>query len=399
VVLKRDDAKANPMRSPVDVSRRLFPFKTTAAGTACAAVAVSAALLIPFRTDPKPILLVSAVILLFVMGFQQVWTAHAIRERFALISMSLDVSHRELESVFDMALEAMFILDDELICLDANQAAADLLGLDRARLVGQSIAEFSADRSRGVHLSESGPHRGRTELVRADGGRVVAEFSSSPHMLPGRHLLMLRDATAQIRATEANSRTLALAKSSFLEAHALRNATLALASSVQLNPLLDSVLETFFPLIPCDVAQVLLVEDAARFYVAREISAKPEKRGGFQPPGIIEQAVLPMLIEVVERRRSVLVPDTRSSSDWRDLPASIVIRSWLGVPLLIGREVVGVLSLAHKCPDAFSSEHLRLASSMAIPVSLAIQNARLYERGEIFRTELERCLSRTHGSS
>ena len=37
----------------------------------------------------------------------------------------------------------------------------------------------------------------------------------------------------------------------------------------------------------------------------------------------------------------------------------------------------------------FSAEHLRLAKSLAIPATVAIQNARTHERAEIYAAELE----------
>jgi len=41
----------------------------------------------------------------------------------------------------------------------------------------------------------------------------------------------------------------------------------------------------------------------------------------------------------------------------------------------------------------FAKDHLRLAKSLAIPAAVAIQNARLYEQAEIFRSELEQRLA------
>ena len=52
-----------------------------------------------------------------------------------------------------------------------------------------------------------------------------------------------------------------------------------------------------------------------------------------------------------------------------------------------------LLSLGDTRAQAFTQEHLRLAKSLAIPAAVAIQNARLYERAEIFRAELEQRLA------
>jgi PAS domain S-box-containing protein len=54
--------------------------------------------------------------------------------------------------------------------------------------------------------------------------------------------------------------------------------------------------------------------------------------------------------------------------------------------------VLGLLSLGDSHAQAFSQEHLRLAKSLAIPAAVAIQNARLFERAEIYGAELEQRL-------
>src|SRR5208337_4258147 len=69
------------------------------------------------------------------------------------------------------------------------------------------------------------------------------------------------------------------------------------------------------------------------------------------------------------------------------------LRSWLCVPLMASQQVLGFLSLGHTREGAFLPEHLRLAKSLAIPAAVAVQNARLYERAEIYGTELEQRLA------
>ena len=69
------------------------------------------------------------------------------------------------------------------------------------------------------------------------------------------------------------------------------------------------------------------------------------------------------------------------------------MRSWLCVPLVASQQVLGLLSLGDTHAHFFTHEHLRLAKSLAIPAAVAIQNARLYERAEIYGTELEQRLA------
>jgi GAF domain-containing protein len=52
-----------------------------------------------------------------------------------------------------------------------------------------------------------------------------------------------------------------------------------------------------------------------------------------------------------------------------------------------------LLSLGDACANAFTQDHLRLAKSLSIPAAVAIQNARLYERAEIYGIELQQRLA------
>jgi phosphoserine phosphatase RsbU/P len=56
-------------------------------------------------------------------------------------------------------------------------------------------------------------------------------------------------------------------------------------------------------------------------------------------------------------------------------------------------ETLGLLSLNHSRTGFFTEEHLRIATDLAIPIALAVSSARLRERAEICRAELERHLS------
>ena len=54
-------------------------------------------------------------------------------------------------------------------------------------------------------------------------------------------------------------------------------------------------------------------------------------------------------------------------------------RSWLGVPMLLGEDVVGVISVQSYSPNAFGEREQELLSTIADTVAIAIENARLYE--------------------
>jgi PAS domain S-box-containing protein len=99
---------------------------------------------------------------------------------------------------------------------------------------------------------------------------------------------------------------------------------------------------------------------------------------------------------VLSFQKGLVIEDTAEHLGWRSSAHGILARSWIGVPLISSNQVLGVLSVAHSNPAQFTAEHLRLAQSIATPAAVAIQNARLYERAEIYGAELEHRIDELH---
>lgn len=152
-----------------------------------------------------------------------------------------------------------------------------------------------------------------------------------------------------------------------------------------MDSVLDTLLQCISKLVPFDVAAVLFVEDASTLMVAREAP-----RGAKGRSGLTFKASENLFLEkILFEKSAILLANVAGESDWQAVQALDRIGSWLGVPLIAGGSVLGILSLGTHVPDVFSTEHLRLAKSLAIAAAVAINNARVHERAEIYAAELE----------
>jgi phosphoserine phosphatase RsbU/P len=79
-----------------------------------------------------------------------------------------------------------------------------------------------------------------------------------------------------------------------------------------------------------------------------------------------------------QHRQPVLVPDV--AKDPRYIELNPETRSELVVPLLYKQDVIGVLDLEHTRRGYFREAHVRVLSTLAAQIAIAIENARLYER-------------------
>jgi GAF domain-containing protein len=74
-----------------------------------------------------------------------------------------------------------------------------------------------------------------------------------------------------------------------------------------------------------------------------------------------------------------------------DLPAT---RSEMALPLVVGSDVIGALDVQSEQPGAFSDEDIKVISTLANLIAIAIENARLFERSQQTAKELENTLQR-----
>lgn len=203
----------------------------------------------------------------------------------------------------------------------------------------------------------------------------------------------VQDISARKSAEAQIARNLDLAESARAEADAFRSTTLALTQNLSMDYVLDTLLESLLNLIPCDSARVLLLEAEALFFIAREMQTSGTNRRPTKYPPTFDATHNRFLMRVLTTKNAVLFSDTRSEPDWHSFAGHGRFRSWLCVPLVASQRVLGLLSLGCAQSQAFSHEHLRLAKSLAIPAAVAIQNARLYERAEIYGAELQQQVS------
>lgn len=88
---------------------------------------------------------------------------------------------------------------------------------------------------------------------------------------------------------------------------------------------------------------------------------------------------------VIQNRKGVYIPDTAKDARWLMRPDDtdrIGSKSAICVPLLAREKLVGVLTLVHTTPHAFSTEQLDLMQAIADQAGIAVLNARLYTESQ-----------------
>lgn len=158
----------------------------------------------------------------------------------------------------------------------------------------------------------------------------------------------------------------------------------AVASTLEMEPLLGLILDQLKDVISYDGASVFGLEEETLTILAYRGPASKEEISQLRFP----LASTSVNRQVVSLRQPVIIPDTRGDSPiarafqesaGKRLDTTFAyIRSWLGVPLIVKERVIGMLTLDHNEPNYYSPHLADLAMAFANQVAVALENARLY---------------------
>jgi two-component system, cell cycle sensor histidine kinase and response regulator CckA len=123
---------------------------------------------------------------------------HYARER-KVSEEALRNSQATVRAIFESSLDAIIIFAEGGRLIEANNAASTLLGTPRPELIGKCVYDFAgegfeAERER---MREAQSGRGRFWIRRADSVQRLVDYCYASNILPGRHLVMMRDITEQ----------------------------------------------------------------------------------------------------------------------------------------------------------------------------------------------------------
>src|SRR5262249_47078851 len=173
----------------------------------------------------------------------------------------------------------------------------------------------------------------------------------------------------------------------------VQRVTEAALAYLNLEDLLNELLTRVKEILAVDTAAILLVEEDSRTLAARAAKGLEEEvERGFRLPigrGFAGR--------VAATRAPVVIPDLDNS------PVTVVnplmrekrIRSLLGVPLIVGGEVIGVLHVGTLTPRNFSEDDVNLLQLVGDRVALNIEHSRLMVQGRIAQTLQRNLLPRT----
>ena len=179
----------------------------------------------------------------------------------------------------------------------------------------------------------------------------------------------------QIGIAIENARLYEAERQAHQTAITLRQTLTAVTSTLELNEVLSLVLEQLARVVAYDSAAVMLLADNGFDVLLAKGQLGREKRQHTAVPFTKRKAAW----RVTQERKPLVLPDVYQAAEWTAVEKMRYIRSWVGIPLTIRDEVIGVLTVDKTEPNYYDEHHVELLQAFANQVTLAIENARLYE--------------------
>ena len=185
--------------------------------------------------------------------------------------------------------------------------------------------------------------------------------------------LFAQQATVALR----NARLFEEAKRRAEEAETIRKAGAVVVSTLNQENAISLILEQLAKVVPYDSASVLLYKKGSLRIVGGH---------GFRDIHPVLGSDIPL--DRVNPGAQVFLDNTpriianipQEAPDFNQFTKNNqIIHSWLGVPLKIQNQPIGILSLDGHSVNQFNEEHKRLVTAFADQVAIALENSRLYE--------------------
>ena len=180
-------------------------------------------------------------------------------------------------------------------------------------------------------------------------------------------------------------------------ADALAQLSKIVNSTLELKEVLELALEQLRRVITYDSASILLFDSASTQLTITAAAgfAEPEKLIGLsfqlEEKNISHQVML--------SRQSRVVEDVQRLPEWGhnrdDMEGAHTIRGWIGAPLIVRGQSIGLLAIDKFEPNFYTDEDRETANAFAAQIATAIHNARLFQGMQEQRNKLSAILNDT----
>jgi serine phosphatase RsbU (regulator of sigma subunit) len=201
------------------------------------------------------------------------------------------------------------------------------------------------------------------------GNRVLGVFdiqSTQPSAFTSEDLTLMQALADTVAIGLRNASLFALETRRRILAETLREVSLVIASSLDLESVLDGILEGLERVIGYQAALIALIDDTGQHYIVSAVRAQKATAN------IVEMQIA-ITAELEKTIYDLLLQMEPPESNAPD-----VLHNHLAVALKVGGEQIGYMAIDRVGPDKFSPEEVEIVNTFGGQAAVAISNAQLY---------------------
>ena len=312
-----------------------------------------------------------------------------------LFAFVADITHRKraeekFRQIFEHAVEGIYQSTPEGQFISANPAMARFLAydspqelMDEISNIGKQLYVSQEDRNEFIRLIKEDQVVTDFEarFHRKDGRQIWASFNARPvYDDNGKLKLMegfMTDITERKRAEEAlqklNEDLEERVKERTAELTIINRVGQELSGELDFQKIIDLASESLSESLKAHTLYIALYDKQTH-----KISFPYYKAGNRQrqqPAMTLGQGLTSMILKSAQ---PLLCETLQQQIDQGVVISTGDCETYLGVPILAGKEAIGVLSVQHPEPRRYTQEDVRLLSTIAANLGIAFDNARLF---------------------
>jgi signal transduction histidine kinase len=231
--------------------------------------------------------------------------------------------------------------------------------------------------------TNSGPETNERDLTNYHGGYLVKPIASQQLETVIETALMQFEIEQKFQDSENQLRLLYKAEHESRQmAEILVETSQVLASSLDVNIVLDRILEQVSRIVDNDVCNIMLIEGDGTLTV-RSRGYETFDAETFIETFVFPLSGLPVRQHIIDTGQPVVVPDVRTDPLWSLPTGAAWLRSYVAAPIYLGDQVIGFINVGNSRAGFYNLSHAGRLQAFGHQAALAFQNARLYEETRI----------------
>ncbi len=287
------------------------------------------------------------------------------------------------QSFFQHSNDAIFIISlDNLECLAVNDSAMQLLGytkedLTRKPVVERILPEGSGESRDIIERLLAGAKIPPYEYTfrREDGTDVILELEAAlicDHEGKPHHIQMIGRDVTQRQKTE---QLLQLRTTHWQNMQVVQEIGKAISSSLDLNRVLNIIATQVTNLLKTPTCTIMLFEPPDDLVWIASVGLEEDfvnmhgQKANQGLAGWVSKHRQTLQVENVSQNKTVLHPDLVNKHGYT---------TYLGVPMLIGDNLVGIIEVYDKLFRSYTDDEIAMLEAVAVQAAAAVERARLF---------------------